>query len=164
MIARLRRAAKSGAAELGTQRALIRPLTASDVDAVLRLDALTAADYPGDIATSHEPLTPASAAPSERHRAWGAFDSEDELIGMTYMWPGPDVTETDFTVVHPGWRRRGVATALKATAVLALIDEGHATFRTGGSADNPAIIRADLALGYVVDEHWVTFAPPEGGL
>jgi hypothetical protein len=40
--------------------------------------------------------------------------------------------------------------------VLTFAAEGVTQFRTGGSADNLAIIRANDAVGYVQDEEWVT--------
>lgn len=55
-----------------------------------------------------------------------------------------------------GWRRRGVATLVKAASLLALASQAITRFRTGGSADNEAIIRANDALGYLRDEEWVT--------
>ncbi len=67
--------------------------------------------------------------------------------------------ETDVTVVAAGHRGRGIGTAVKAASVLALLDAGVTRFRTGGSADNPAIIAANAALGYVRDEEWVTLEP-----
>lgn len=45
---------------------------------------------------------------------------------------------------------------MKAASLLALAGEGFTRFRTGGSADNEAIIRANDALGYLRDEEWVT--------
>lgn len=52
-----------------------RALTAGDRDAVLTLDAATAADYPGGPATRHEPLDAARATPSRVRRAFGASDA-----------------------------------------------------------------------------------------
>jgi hypothetical protein len=40
--------------------------------------------------------------------------------------------------------------------VLTLAAEGVTQFRTGGSADNLAILRANDAVGYIQDEEWVT--------
>ncbi|WP_294982341.1 GNAT family N-acetyltransferase [uncultured Microbacterium sp.] len=134
----------------------IRELRADDVDAVLTLDAATSGDYPGGVATRHDPLTPHSAAPSESRRAFGAFLADGELVAMTFVDVHGATAETDFTVVHPEWRRRGVATAVKAASILALSSEGVTRFRTGGSADNEAILRANATLGYVRDEEWIT--------
>ncbi|WP_440708725.1 N-acetyltransferase family protein [Herbiconiux sp. YIM B11900] len=152
----------------------VREVTASDVEAVLALDRATADDYPGDIATAHDALTTAGATPTATHRGWGAFTTDGLLVAMTFAdtdtspgpGPGPGVTETDFTVVRRGWRRLGLGSAVKAACVLALADEGHTVFRTGGSFDNPASIAANRSLGYELDEEWLTYVPggpPSGG-
>ncbi|QCR42241.1 hypothetical protein C1N91_00520 [Curtobacterium sp. SGAir0471] len=80
---------------------------------------------------------------------------------MTYVEVDGADAETDFTVVHPTQRGRGIGTALEAWSVLALQREGVRRFRTGGSADNVAIQRADAVLGYVQDEEWVTLTAPD---
>jgi predicted GNAT family acetyltransferase len=129
-----------------------------DVHAVTALDRATVDDYPGDVATAHEALTPARATPAAAHRGWGAFTTESELVAMTFADIGPNVTETDFTVVHRDRRRQGLGSAVKAACLLALADEGHVVFRTGGSMDNPASIAANRAVGYELDEEWLTFA------
>jgi hypothetical protein len=41
-------------------------------------------------------------------------------------------------------------------AVLALLERRVRVFRTGGAAENTAIIAVNSALGYVRDEEWVT--------
>lgn len=46
--------------------------------------------------------------------------------------------------------------------MLDLVDRGIVLFRTGGSAENAAILGANRALGFVVDEQWWTFAPASG--
>ncbi|WP_148287003.1 hypothetical protein [Curtobacterium sp. B18] len=48
-----------------------RPLGPDDVDAVLRLDALTAHDYPGGVATQHTPLDRGTATPTSTRPAFG---------------------------------------------------------------------------------------------
>lgn len=65
-------------------------------------------------------------------------------------------------------------TALKAAAMLALAstsggqdsDDGPSpsvtAFRTGGAAENTAILRANERLGFTVDERWLTLAAPPG--
>ncbi len=137
----------------------IREIQVTDVVAVLTLDRETADDYPGDVATAHDPLTPAGATPTTTHRGWGAFTSHGQLVAMTFADIAQDVTETDFTVVDRGWRHRGLGSAVKAACLLALSDEGHVDFRTGGSSDNPASIAANRAVGYELDEEWLSYAP-----
>ena len=55
-----------------------------------------------------------------------------------------------------------VIAALKAFAVLQLVRLGVRTLRTGGSSDNVASLAANARVGFVVDEHWLTLAPPAG--
>ncbi|MEG8034485.1 hypothetical protein QP157_03855 [Sphingomonas sp. LR61] len=77
---------------------------------------------------------------------------------MTFVDVDGTEAETHFTVVHRAWRSRGLSIAVKAASVLVLAAEGVTRFRTGGSADNTAILRANDAVGYVRDEEWVTLA------
>lgn len=136
----------------------MRGLSDTDVDAVLRLDTMTVADYPGGVATQHEALDRRTATPSASRRAFGAFDPTGELVAMTFVDLDGAVAETHLTVVHPAWRGHGLSVAVKAASVLTLAFEGVTRFRTGGSADNVAILRANQAVGYVRDEEWVTLA------
>ncbi|MBD8704554.1 acetyltransferase [Frigoribacterium sp. CFBP 13712] len=138
----------------------VRPLDDRDVDAVLALDSATGGDYPGSVATRHALLDREGATPTPARRGFGAFGPDGELVAMTFVDVETDgdgsAAETDFTVVHRAWRRRGLAVAVKAASVLALSAEGVTRFRTGGSADNAGIIRANTVLGYVRDEEWIT--------
>ena len=138
----------------------VRSLDGRDVDAVLALDSATADDYPGSVATRHALLDREGATPTPARRGFGAFGPDGELVAMTFVDVETDgdgsAAETDFTVVHRAWRRRGLAVAVKAASVLALSAEGVTRFRTGGSAENAGIIRANTVLGYVRDEEWIT--------
>jgi hypothetical protein len=136
----------------------VRELGDTDVDAVLHLDATTVEDYPGSAATQHTPLDRRAAMPSASRRGFGAFGPDRELVAMTFADIDGVEAETQFTVVHRAWRGRGLSVAVKAAFVLALTAEGVTRFRTGGSVDNVAILRANEALGYVRDEEWVTLA------
>ncbi|MBD8539745.1 acetyltransferase [Frigoribacterium sp. CFBP 8751] len=138
----------------------IRELGPLDVDAVLALDAQTLDDYPGSVATRHEPFDRSSATPGPTRRAWGAFTPTGRLVGLTVVDLDGPAAETDVTVVHSDHRGRGLAAAIKAASVLALLDAGVLRFRTGGSADNPAIVATNASLGYVVDEGWLTLVAP----
>jgi hypothetical protein len=143
-------------------RADVREILPTDVPAVLALDAETLHDYPGGAATQHGPLDARSAEPSRIRRAFGVWNETGVLVAMTYVHVDAQQSsaDTDFTVVAPLARERGLGTAVKAASVLALLADGVRTFRTGGSAENPRIIAANTALGYVIDEEWVTLAAP----
>lgn len=141
----------------------VRELCEADAAAILELDAATASDYPGGIATSHDPLTAASVVLTPRRRAFGVMGEGEELLAMTFVDLDGARAEIDFTVVAAPWRGRGLATALKAVSVLALLLDGVQAVRTGGAGDNVAIIRANAAIGFVVDEWWVTMTVPMQG-
>ncbi|MEL7974283.1 acetyltransferase [Isoptericola sp. F-RaC21] len=135
--------------------AVLRELTPDDRDAILRLDQDTATDYPGDVATTHRPLTADAATPTPYRRAFGAVVGAD-LVAMTVVDVDGDRAETDFTVVSRSWRGRGLAAAVKALSLGTLAAAGVRRFRTGGSSENRAIIAVNEALGYVRDEEWLT--------
>jgi hypothetical protein len=136
-----------------------RELTADDVDAVLALDAATAGDYPGSVATRHRPVDRERATPLPSRRMFGVFSAAGELLALSVVDVDGAAAETDFTVVARDRRRQGLGIAVKALSVLTLVDDGVERFRTGGSADNTGILRANALLGYVRDEEWVTLEP-----
>lgn len=138
----------------------VRELGPDDVEDVLALDSATAEDYPGGAATRHDPLDHSRAEPTDRRRAFGALTAAGELAAMTFVDIDRQHAETDFTVVRRDWRGRGLGAAVKAASVLALVGDGTRTLRTGGSADNPASIATNTAVGYTIDEQWVTLVAP----
>jgi hypothetical protein len=138
---------------------IARELTTDDVDAVLALDAATAGDYPGSVATRHRPVDREGATPSMSRRMFGVFSTGGELLALSVIDVDGAAAETDFTVVAHDRRRQGLGVAVKALSVLTLVDDGVERFRTGGSADNTGILRANALLGYVRDEEWVTLEP-----
>ena len=137
-----------------------RELADGDVAAILELDEAAAGDHPGGMATSHRQLTARSARPTRHRRAFGVLGSGGALLAMTFVDVGSAVAEVDFTVVAAAWRGQGVGSGLKAASVLALLDDGVESIRTGGSADNDAILRANHTIGFTIDEHWVTLVAP----
>lgn len=148
--------------------AAVRQLTDDDAAEALLLDERTRHDYPGGPATRHQPLTNESARVTQARIAFGAFgttsssDIDARLLAMTYvnLATAGDPAETDFTVVAPEARGRGLAMAVKAASIEWMLTQGVTRFRTGGSSHNAAIIAANRALGYVQDEEWVTLTAP----
>lgn len=138
----------------------VRELDGADVPAILALDGATVADYPGGVATAHPALTLERAQPGPARRAFGVVGPGGDLLALTVVDLDGAFAETDFTVVAAAARGRGLGAAVKASSVLGLLADGTETFRTGGSALNPAILAANHRVGYVVDERWLTFAPP----
>ncbi|WP_454051703.1 GNAT family N-acetyltransferase [Cellulomonas sp. Marseille-Q8402] len=152
----LLRSSAARPADHGSARAL-RP---DDRDAVLALDAATAGDYPGGVATAHTPLDAERATVGPGRCGVGFVTGAGEIVAMTFVDLDLPHAEVDFTVVAPTHRGLGIATAVKAASVLGLLDRGVTTVRTGGSAENAAILAANRAVGFVVDEEWLTLDPP----
>lgn len=136
---------------------VVREAGPDDLAQVLALDDLTARDYPGGVATRHQPLDEATAATAlEDGRAWGAWVG-DTLVALTATHLLEDRVETDFTAVHPGHRRQGLATAVKAASVLAHAEDGATRFGTGGANGNLASLAMNRTVGYQITETWHTY-------
>lgn len=133
-------------------------LAVTDAEQAWRLRS----DHRGDFPSS--PATQAEDYPLERvrrsittGRAFGAW-RDDRLLALTTMErTGPGSAETDYTVTAREFRGRGLATAVKAYAVCALVDEGVRHFGTGGAGVNEASRRANLRLGYQLEPTWQTY-------
>lgn len=67
----------------------------------------------------------------------------------------------DFTVVARHRQAQGLASAVKASSLLALSRDGVTVVRTGGSDQNHGVAAANTALGFHLDEHWLTLTPPQ---
>lgn len=142
-------------------RVVVRELGPEDAAAVLRLDAVTAPDYPGGAATSHEPLDEAGARDLfARGRVFGVEEA-GTLVAVTVTQDWGDRVETEFTAVHLDHRERGLATAVKAASVLAHRADGATLFGTGGASANTASLAMNRAVGYEITETWHTYAAPE---
>jgi hypothetical protein len=81
---------------------------------------------------------------------------------MTFEVVRADDPRCGFTSVLAAYRRRGIGQAVKAQSILALYADGVRLFGTGGAALNDASLGANLALGYIVEERWRSYAPPAG--
>lgn len=91
----------------------VRELIRADAAAILALDRATIRDYPGGVACAHPALTSDSAQVSPERRAFGVVGPEGDLVAMTFVDIGGDTAETDFTVVAPMARGRGLGAAVK---------------------------------------------------
>ncbi|WP_159794709.1 GNAT family N-acetyltransferase [Puerhibacterium puerhi] len=157
-------AAVTAATDAGWELLVLGP---HDAAAVVALDAACAADYPDTAATRHD--VPDAAALERDLRsgarwAYGAAAADGRLDAVTVLYPSVGreaaMVETDFTVTRAAVRGRGLATAVKAAAVLDLAAQGHELFGTGGAGVNEASRRANEALGYLVTERWLHLLPP----
>lgn len=166
---RIRSGAELAPARLATARAraqgfTLRELDAEWTDPIAEVDALSAADYPVTPATPPPNLTPADIATmfGRGTRFFGALDPAGTLVAITALTPLPDRVETEFTSVHPQWRRRGLAVAVKAASILAWVREGATVFGTGGAQVNAGSIAMNERLGYELVERWLSLAAPSG--
>lgn len=149
----------SGAVRRGRRHGDVREIEDGDLESVLLLDYMTLADYPGGVATEHDPLTTSTAGVTHTRRGFGAFDGGGRALAVTYVDVDGRAAETDFTVVAAELRGLGIGTAVKATSLLALLCDGVEVFRTGGAEENRATLDSNRSLGYVVDEEWITLSP-----
>jgi hypothetical protein len=141
----------------------VRPLAPQEAAALVELDAGAAADYPLTAATSHDVPDAArleAALGAGERWAFGAFAVDGRLDAATVLYPEADRVDIDLTVTRAPACRRGLATAVKGAAVLALAEAGHTRFGTGGAGDNVGSRRANEALGYVVTERWLHLVAP----
>jgi hypothetical protein len=111
---------------------------------------------PDDLSTATD--VPAKSDTVTR-RVFGAV-ADGTVVARSVIDVGPDGADTVWTVVEEEWRGCGLGTAVKAASVLALAADGVTQFRTAGPAESAAVITANLRMGYVVDEEWVTLSVP----
>jgi GNAT superfamily N-acetyltransferase len=156
-------AATGAATDAGWELLVLGP---QDAAAVVALDTACAADYPDTAATRHDPPDAVALEGDLRSGArwaYGAVAADGRLDAVTVLYPSVGreaaMIETDFTVTRPAVRGRGLATAVKAAAVLDLAAQGHELFGTGGAGVNEASRRANEALGYLVTERWLHLRP-----
>ncbi|MEV6411998.1 GNAT family N-acetyltransferase [Kribbella sp. NPDC051718] len=139
----------------------VRELDRSYASAWHELESANEKDYPYTPAT-HRVVQPVDELAElwSTGRVFGAFDGE-RLVGATYisLQCDPPRGETGFTSVLDGYRGRGIGQAVKAASILALWADGVRVFGTGGAALNEASLGANLALGYVIEERWRSYAP-----
>ena len=75
--------------------------------------------------------------------------------------PYPRPQSRSDTSVDPSYRRLGLAVAVKAASIKALAADGIRNFGTGGAQSNAGSIRMNEHLGYVIEERWLSLAPPQ---
>jgi len=134
-----------------------------DAPLIVDLDRESLDDYPGDgPATFHALPDEHTLARDLAHdwSAYGAVSRVGALDAVTVMRPDEDRIETEFTVTRADQRRRGLAAAVKAYGIIDHVRRGHHLFGTGGASRNTASIRANLALGYVLEPRWLSLRRP----
>ena len=124
---------------------------------IAALEAGVRSDYPGGSTTAPEVHDEAALAALRAGgtRFFAALHG-GEVVAVTAIRGGGDHAETDFTAVARDHRRQGLAEAVKAASVLALLGDGAVVFGTGGAEENAASLAMNARLGYVVTERWLT--------
>lgn len=82
-------------------------------------------------------------------------DSEYVGISMLYRRPADNDLDTGFTTVKPAHRRRGVALALKATALAHAKSLGKTAVRTDNAQINRPMLSINEALGFEKMPAWI---------
>lgn len=139
----------------------VQELDASWARQVTALEALTYDDYPRTPATGipHRTEPDVQDLWATGCRLFGATDA-GRLAAVSAIKDGAERAETDFTSVHPAYRRRGLAVAVKAASIAALGADGVRVFGTGGAQANIGSIRMNERLGYVIEERWLSLDTP----
>jgi GNAT superfamily N-acetyltransferase len=129
--------------------------------AIARLEAAVREDYPGGPATAPQvhDVDALAELRAGGTRFFAAFHPDDGVVAATAIRRKGDHAETDFTSVARDHRRRGLAEAVKAASVLALLSDGVSVFGTGGADENAASLAMNARLGYAVTERWLTLVP-----
>ncbi|MBU4214810.1 MAG: acetyltransferase [Actinobacteria bacterium] len=137
--------------------AVVGELAGSAAAELLALQEANRLDYSHDPSMALPPgdLTATRAQWDGGGRVFGARLA-GLLVAATVMQVDDRGAETLFTSVLRVHRRHGLGSAVKAAGVRTLVNEGVRTLRTGGAGDNVASLAANRALGYEVDERWLT--------
>src|SRR5699024_12387604 len=106
-------------ADRGREYGELRLVGPDDIAAVLALDRATLEDYPGGIATRHEPLTPERAVSTASRRGFGVFNTSGGALAVTYVETACRHAESEFTVVARDCRWLGLGREVKAGSILA---------------------------------------------
>lgn len=88
------------------------------------------------------------AKDGERYVGFSSLQREDAM---------PDTLDTGFTGVHPDYRGRGIAMALKLRAIQYAQERGYRRIRTGNHSLNAPMLRINVALGFQKEPARITF-------
>jgi ribosomal protein S18 acetylase RimI-like enzyme len=100
------------------------------------------------------------AGPNFMPEAWMLALDEGEVVGISLLSKAlarPEKLNTGLTGVRREYRRRGIATALKARAIAYAKSLGVKEIETGNEENNP-MFQLNLALGYQPAPAWLHFA------
>ena len=143
-----------------------RALRASHADAITRINALRWA-VAQDVPALDAPLRESDATlaayldhqPTALPDGWLIAREGDVEVGFTSMWRSladPTVVHTGVTGVLPGWRRRGIALALKVQALEYARGIGARRIITDNEENNP-MYPLNLMLGFEPQPAWLGY-------
>lgn len=154
----------------GLRLATLAALRAQDPDADRKLyvlDDITGADIPSDDAHVQPPFETWQAMllknPGFRPEAFFiavAPDGSYAGVSMLFHPLAGEHLNTGLTGVHPAWRRKGVARALKLRAIAYAKALGVPEIRTENASTNAGMLAINEALGFVRHPAWVSFEKP----
>ncbi len=150
----------------GARAAAVRILeldpVSADGDDIVALERQTSPDYPVTPATAHRApdLDEVREWPRRSVRAFGARAEDGRLlavsVGHESYENGERLGDHDFVSVARESRGQGIAKAVVAAWILALAAEGVRTFATGGAAQNSGSLGMVRALGFSIEERWLS--------
>jgi GNAT superfamily N-acetyltransferase len=125
------------------------------IDGIYEVAALSHGDIPGN---EHDPMLDFDewlendmSGPADRPDATFVAIADGEVAGYAKLHLSssrPTVATHDLTAVHPRWRRRGVARALKHAQIAWAAEAGYERLETANEVRNEPIRRLNEALGY----------------
>jgi len=126
--------------------------------AVYELESATSADYPVTPATPHQSRDlPAVKELWNESRLYGALDGS-RLVGVAAISRDGQRAEVEFASVLSDYRGQGVGAATVAFGIVREADDGAVEFRTGGAVGNTASLSTARAIGFAIDERWLTYS------
>lgn len=138
----------------------------ADAADIVALERQTTPDYPYTPATAHHApeLDEVNEWPRRGLRAFGARSPDGVLVAVsvgreTYEH-GERLGDHDFVSVARDHRGQGIAKGIVAAWILALAADGVRTFATGGAAQNSGSLGMVRALGFAVEERWLSLQRP----
>jgi GNAT superfamily N-acetyltransferase len=91
------------------------------------------------------------AAPQAIAEAWCLARKGECIVGLSTLEQvtgATDVAECGYTAVHPAYRGRGIALALKLRAIAYARDHAYRSIQTNSNAGNERMLQINAALGF----------------
>ena len=95
--------------------------------------------------------------------AWFLARADHRLVALSTLERlrgSSDVLESGFTAVHPAYRGRGIALALKLRTIAFAREHGYRYIKTGSNAVNERMLGINAALGFRPQPARITFERP----